>query len=549
MVKVTTELATAKNSIALPVNLNLEELRLYLGEFDMRLVDVYSLLDQDLVTIRRERLSISAEELTSITTPGADNVVTLFGDLPINSMDLQDFMKFAGVTREEVTALLSVRALPEIADVTVETIKDQSDIQLFSEQLVNLTNDPLITEPLTNEQLDIIHRFLRLTRKIGYSIAETDLMLVGLKNADLMTTLESTSNGMPGVLWLAPLFQLRDMLDLSAEEVAAFAGLLPDSTLIEGAESLYDRLFDRVGIFGEFGTDILGRTVLNDKAPLPADPTQDTISGLLAGGLGVSESDLVELLMLHSLDQEITMADVTSLYRHARMARGLGVSIADLAGLVELALGPNAIASIDDFVTVSELSAWVNDSPFSVGLLRLIISGLQSPGTNFAASAEAASVIVLEIQQAMGTEQAEEADKSALLFAALQDRYNLTTEQLETTVLGHLTTIELSAQGIDDALATNFTDGQPDTPDDLNTLIALMRELERITRLFTTLGLSVEAIDDVVANQSDYDIENLSALTLSDIRALASYTNLLQADRTRRDLAASSFESLPDAAR
>jgi hypothetical protein len=546
---VTVELATAKNSFALPVDLNLEELRLYLGEFDMCLADVYNLLDQDLVTIRRERLSISAEELVNIITPEALNVAQLFGDLPINGMDLQDFMKFASVSREEVTALLSVRALPKFATVSVKIIEDQSDIQLFSEQLIFLTNEQLVSEQVAKKQLDVIHRFLRLSRKIGYSIAETDLMLVGLQDAELMETLESTTNGMPAVLWFAPLFQLQDMLDLSAEEVAAFAGLLPGSTLIEGAEGLYDRLFDRVGIFEELGTDILGRTVLNEIAPLSADPTQDTISGLLAGGLGVSESELVELLVLHSLDQAITMADVTSLYRHARMARGLGVSITDLVGLIELALGPNAMASIDNFVTVSKLSAWVKGSPFSIDLLRLIISGRQSPSESLTSSPEAATSIVLAIQQTMGTEQAEDAHKYVLLSAALQDRYNLTAEQLETTFLGHFTAIELAAQGIDDALATTFTDGQPDTPDSLNPLIALMRELERTTRLFATLGLSVEAIDNVAANQSDFGIVNLNALTLSDIRALVSFTSLLRVDRTRETSlleAMRAFPALPD---
>lgn len=546
---VNSQLASAKNSFSLPVDLNLEELRLYLNELGVHLGDVYETLDQPIEAIHRERLTMSAEELTCISTSDPENAAALFGGLPIDNMDLQDFMKFAGVSREDVTALLSVRALPEIANVSVHTIEDPSDIQLISEQLVGLN-----VEEVAKERLDIIHRFLRLTRKIGYSIAETDLILVGLKNAELMETLESTANGMPVVLLFAPLFQLRDKLDLSGEEIAAFAGLLPEQALIEGENGLYDRLFDRVGIFGLTGAvDVLGRTVLNDIALLPADPTQDSISGLLAGGLAVSQSDLVALLGLHNLELEIRMSDVTSLYRHARMARGLGISISDLAGLVVLALGPRAMASIEDFVTVCELAAWVEDSPFSVDLLRLIVTGHQSPSTSYNATAETAAAIVQEIQNTILSEEAEEtAEEEAVatkkveyLSVALQVRYNLTADQLETTFLGRLTTVELTTQGIDDALAANFTDILPDAPDDLNILVKLMQELESSTRLFATLRLSVETIGDIVANQTDYGIADLTALTLPNIRTLTTFTKLFKTDRAPEASLQASFRAFP----
>ena len=518
---VTAALATTHNSVTLPVNLHLEELRVYLGEFDMRLADIYRLLDQAAVMTQRERLEISAEELTLITTPDPGGVRARFGNLPLASMDLQDFMKFAGVTREEVTALLSVRALPEMAKVTVKVIEKPGDIQLFAERLKGLTNG----------RLDLIHRFLRLARKIGHTVAETDLLLESLQAAGLMTTLQSTApGGAPAVLWLAPLFEVRDALGLSAEEVAAFAGPLPDRALSEGAESLYDRLFDRTAIFGISGTDADGRPIFNPQATLLADRTLDRISGPLAAGLGVSETELIDLLVMHgldvSVDQPVDTALVTSLYRHARMARGLGVSVADLVSLVGLTLGSAPMAAIGDFAAVAELATWVKNSPFTVGLLRLVLTGAEVPGVSLAATPEAAAAMILGIQQA------EETDKPALLFTALQDRYNLTTEQLETTFLGHLTTLDLSDPGIATALAASFTNGLPDTPADLDTLIKLMRELERTTRAFAAHDLSVEGIADIAANPARYGIADPAALTLSDIRTLAAYADLLRADPT-----------------
>ncbi|MDH5334480.1 MAG: Tc toxin subunit A, partial [Thermoleophilia bacterium] len=515
---VTASLSTAQNSVTLPVNLKLEELRLYLGEFELRLADIYKLLDQSEAMVRRERLEMSVEELALITTPDPAGVRARFGNLPVSNMDLQDLMKFAGMDREAVTALLSVRSLGEISKVGVKVVELPGDIQQFAERL----------ESLTTARLDLIHRFLRLARKIGYGVAETDLLLESLQAAGLLTSLESVADGAPAILLLAPLFGLRDALGLSVEELAAFVGPLPDRAPSENKEGLYDRLFDRAAIFGVSGTDAEGRPIFNPQATLRADRTLDRISGLLAGGLGVTETELTDLLVLHGLDvtvdQQVDTALITSLYRHARMARGLGIPTADLMGLVELTHGTAPMATIGDFVTVAELADWVKVGPFSIGLLRLVLSGVEAPGSSFAATTDAAAAMVLGIQAS------EEPDKPALLFSALQTRYNLTTEQLEKTFLAKLTSFDLTDPGIATALAAGFTDGQPDTPSDLDTLVSLMRELEGTTRTFNALGLSAAGIDDLAAQPARYGIADPKALTLSDLRNLTGYTGLLKAD-------------------
>jgi len=78
--------------------------------------------------------------------------------------------------------------------------------------------------------------------------------------------------------------------------------------------------------------------------------------------------------------------------------------------------GTAPMATIDDFVAVAELADWVQAGPFSVGLLRLVLSGVEAPGSSFAATTEAAAAMVLGIQAS------EEPDKPALLFTALQTR-------------------------------------------------------------------------------------------------------------------------------
>jgi Tc toxin complex TcA C-terminal TcB-binding domain/Neuraminidase-like domain/Salmonella virulence plasmid 28.1kDa A protein len=515
-IDVTASLSGAQNSVTLPANLDLEELRLYLSEFELDLADIYELLDQNEAKVRRERLEMSVEELALITTPDPDGVRARFGDVPVSNMDVQDFMKFTGMDREAVTALLSVRSLGEISQVGVKVVELPGDIQQFAERL----------ESLTTERLDLIHRFLRLAQKIDYGFAETDLLLESLQAVGLLTSLQSIADGAPAILLLAPLFEIRDALGLSVEELAAFVGPLPDHAPTENKDGLYDRLFDRVAIFGVSGKDAEGRPIFNPQATLPADRTLDQMSGFLAGGLGVTETELTDLLVLRGMDvtvdQQVDTALITNLYRHARMARGLGIRVSDLIGLVELTHGPALMTTIGDYLAVAKLADWVKDSPFSIGMLNMVLSR-EAPGSGFAATKEAAAAMVLDIKAS------EQPDKPALLFTALQTRYDLTAEQLEKTFLGKLTSLDLSDPGIATALEAGFTDGQPDTPSDLDVLVSLMSDLERTTRIFNVLGLSAAGIAGLAANPARYGVADAKALTLSDVRNLTAYTELLKA--------------------
>ncbi|MCP4983896.1 MAG: hypothetical protein GY935_25755 [Gammaproteobacteria bacterium] len=514
-------LADGNNSVELPINLPLEELRLYLAEFDLSLADVYRLRGEEVVTIRRERLALSEEELKLIIAPNPGGVGKRFGNLPLANMDVQDFMKFAKVTRDEVTAILSVSALSEITEVGVAVVPLPDDIQLFTEHLTDLTS----------ERLDKIHRFMRLVRKTGYTIVETDHLLEGLAKAGLMTKLEDMTPGVgPAVLWLAPLFDLRDSLDLSAEELAVFAGRLPDDILIAGEEGFFDRLFDRLAIFGRANQD--------DEEPiiLKADAPMESVQAFshLGGGLGVSEADLTSLLALHKFDfsANIKIDDIVSLYRHVRMARGLGIPVADLITLIELgdpAADPAPLKTIEDFVTVSEQAVRLKNSTFKLGLLYLVLTGKETPGTVFEATTEAAVEIVLTLHEAKVSE------RPGLLVAALEDRYSLQNEQLQRIFLKYLTTFDLSDAGIVTALAADFDEGQPVTPADLDRLVDLMRELERLTRTFDTLDLSTETVDDLALNPSHYEVANPRALTLADILVLMRRTDLMRADGAGED--------------
>ncbi|MCK5555977.1 MAG: hypothetical protein KAI76_07060, partial [Alphaproteobacteria bacterium] len=154
-------LANAQNSVSLPFNLYLEELRLYLKHFDLSLADIYKLLNESAEKYKREYFELSEQEFAILTTPNPAGVGVRFGNTPLNNFDVQDFIKFAGITREELTALLEIKSSPEIAEIQVRVIEQPGDIQLYTEKLENLTSD----------RLDLIHRFIRLWKKLDWTIA------------------------------------------------------------------------------------------------------------------------------------------------------------------------------------------------------------------------------------------------------------------------------------------------------------------------------------------------------------------------------------------
>ncbi|MEG4576203.1 neuraminidase-like domain-containing protein [Microcoleus sp. N3A4] len=511
-------------SFGLPFNLPLEQLRIYLGHFGITLSEIYHTLKQTDAKIWRARLNLSQEEFAVITTPDLVGVKFRFGNpASFNDFDVQDFIRLAGISREQLDELRSLTFNPELKAVWVGNKSNPDDLQSCQEVMRNLTES----------RLDFIHRFIRIWKKTTWSIPELDLVLTSLKDANLITSDLNDA----AIFSLAQLVDLQEKLKLTVEELCPMVNQLPVSKAFpippakQGDRRLYERLFDLKKIFGEKdpNTHEINPTVTFHHYSLntvnPSDKTIDPNTPLLLGGLGISET---ELLLLFDLlknempfdangDCTLDRSRISLLYRHARLARALKFSIEDFiqALRLNLALTNLVITTLEQIHQLVKFKDWLKSSPFKVSELCLILKGEESTTIKFKLDLSAVGILVQEVQAAS------EPNKITALKASLARTLNLTVDQL-TNVLGWVNT-DINSTGIQTALTTTFTNGVPNNPTDLNALLTLVREAERILLLFGNLKFKPETIAYLTQKSDVLGITNPKNLTINDLKALTFY--------------------------
>jgi len=506
-------------STTLPVNLPLKELRLFITHFNLSLYEIYKVLKQPRKAQLREKLNISEEELNILTNANPSEAKIRFGNETLTNLNVQIFLEYARIKREELDDLLKTKFNSQISSVKVQQKKDPSDIQKYSEVLTGLTDN----------RLDIIHRYLRLWKKTSWTIREFDLLLNSLKSAGLINNLnDNDSSGDPKILMLADLAIFQDELRLSPEELASIVDDIPLVSVKENQKSLFERLFDLEKIFGVEPTAADETKTYNTIVTLPADKTQDTITPSLLAGLGISESELKMIFAYleidTSIDLQLNYAIVSNLFRYSRIARGLKWTIEDLIGTMQILFSGAPINKLDlgHVRKLIEFNKWLQKSPLSVSDLLFILNGTETSLKQFESNNTSSAAAVLEIQKSS------ESDKKELLHLHLQKVFNLTSDQLRNKFLPELVTIDINGTGINTALTALFTNNdQPNNLNDFDELTDLKRELERATHLFNKLEYSPEAISFFVEQKDVFGIADLKALTLSEIQLADYYRSLV----------------------
>ena len=522
------KLEKATVSMGLPFNLPLEEVRLFLSHFGLSLGDVYDALGVPWVQNAKERMHISSEsELQLITHKDVGTARAVFGNEKLKDFEVNKFLEYAGISRENLDDLLRVTAISGINQVRVLRIKKEDDIQQYREVLVDLTE----------ERLDCIHRFLRLWKKTPWTIRELDLFLNQCHLNDLGAI---DDGGNPHILRLADWITMQEKLRLTAEELAALIGNIPRTPVRENQRSLYERLFDLEKIFGT-----------GETTTLPSNKSADTIRPLLSAGLGIEEAELEALFQFSGIntgaDQKLNHERISVLYRQVRTAKGLGMTIEDFINACKLVLGglpvqgAGSVEAVFDYKELNgpdnppgELSIealldfkeWLKTSPFTVSDLLFILKGEESKKRHFEYDGTSVAAAVWKMKISTTTKESE---KIVLLKSYLQGLFNLTQEQLEQDFLAKQIGADIHSAEIITALNTSFdAEGQPPTPNNLNALVALVRQLERRVRLFRLLDFDAPTIRYFLENEALFGVKDLKALTHADIRHAVYYRILVK---------------------
>src|SRR5262249_47516187 len=142
----------------------------------------------------------------------------------------------------------------------------------------------------------------------------------------------------------------------------------------------------------------------------PDDARTDPKAPLLLSALGISETDLDALLVLlagefafdANGDTQFDRHRLSQMYRHARLAAPLRLSIGDLAAALSLLFDPaeRVLTTLDQVERLAAFIAWQRASAFTIAELRFILSGATDGPVTFTTTAGSTAQLVQQAQAA-----------------------------------------------------------------------------------------------------------------------------------------------------
>ena len=444
-------IAEKNPSFTLPFNLPLTRIETYLGHFGKRRLDAAVACGSDETVRARARLGLSKVEAEMIEKPAAANFTALtaaemtflsklYGYLNVyqnggvetsgfSIVFVSNVLDATGASREEVGDLLATMFVGGTAAPTIRAGRSTAQ---------SLQNDTEVIEGLKAGHLDRLHRLYRLSRHVPWTIPELDRTLDRLTAKGLSSGLGDTA-----LLRIARLLGHQEQLGLSVEELCGLWTELPNDPL-DGGPGFFDSLFNPPQL-ASLGTPLAYTSTPQGSFQHPSFNTtgtslpqdENTLARLLAG-IRVSDEELVQLLLKLALplglsaDKKLKLSirNLTLLYRHAMLARCLGLTVAGLFQLLETARLPVQTAGgqtarpirdwsldgtnlVDDLGTVLETHLWTSESGFTADEIAFITGGLVVDETTLVAGekrADDAAVIDTVVTQLLADRAFEFAD-------------------------------------------------------------------------------------------------------------------------------------------
>jgi hypothetical protein len=328
------ELKRLRLSFALPFDLDREKVRRYLHHFRVGPVELYELFahrpDRDVVA--REFLGISGADValvTTVVTDPADLLADFYGG-DWSFADLQDVASFVRATR--LTAI-ELDALVHLGpDAFVHQGGPCAALDPTAMRLV--WGDG--SAPVPPEWFERVGRFVRLARRIGLTLAETDVVLRRCCGNRI---------DLAALRVLAVVVHLHRGLDLPVDVVACLAGP------IDGA--LFERVFnepfaaERTMIAGPATQPPEGVRLLQVSGDVLA-PRNEEYRVRVSRAVGLSEADLDTVVRRvrqryqgtgadsGPFDHDVIGLDALSLlHRVGRLSRALDLTVTELFGVLD----------------------------------------------------------------------------------------------------------------------------------------------------------------------------------------------------------------------
>jgi hypothetical protein len=386
--------------LPLPFHRPLEIARLYLNHLGTSRDEVMRVCQRNglptEIEIACEALQMSPLE-RQILTGTSGRPLAEFYKLPatpnpeaLTTIKVAPFLQFTSLTFEQLQQTLKTVLLNENA--TIKLVDEDNPPQCNLDR-IKLTG-------LTPKFWHNAHRFLRLRRITGWTIAELDLILTSLKIEDINDD---------ALIRLAAMKQLQSLTNLSVEVLASLFGNMSVLT----PDSLYQKLFLSKAVLNSSSTLSVFEAVRDGNSTAVLVDHRSTISAALR--LSASDMELLFEQLDFAASTPMNLESLSLLHRFAVLSRAMKLSMRDLIAITSLT-DQQPFMDRDPRATIHfiEAATKVRDSGFSIAQLNYLYRHLSEATNPLKPTLEGQLRIIRTLQSSLQANQAIQIPENAI---------------------------------------------------------------------------------------------------------------------------------------
>lgn len=410
-------LSSTVSSFRQPFWLPLKRLDTYLRYFERTRATVARTVGAPMRAVTTAQLKISGVEYDLIRRSNVDpgSLTTLYGiQIPpvaaaigVAPFDAHLLLKPMGLSRAELGDLVVTRFVTAINTEPISITAEKTNSE-------SVQNDIERIHDLTLPALDRMHRFVRLWRQMQWQrTGEKENRTWSIAELDLVISRLAGSINENSLAHMATLLSLQERFGTSVEELCAIWSNIPATSVAKDRQSLFDRLFNLPSFVTLDGTFPKTAKFVHPSLKEAAPPPVDYALLRLLAGLRVNDEELYLLILNLSAalavnvgaaaeaDRGFTLsvANLTLLYRHARIAEWLRLTLPELFQLINFAGVPQKyIASLSDLNTLLDLHDWWKTTDYSLDDLAFITQRTVTRRESYPDSGAIANQLIQEVQ-------------------------------------------------------------------------------------------------------------------------------------------------------
>lgn len=300
----------------------------FLHRTKLSYVELLDLLKTRFINPKQELLVTADEFLKDAELTNKDLKELIENNFTNPTTEIQDKLTKAGITLEQIQAQIE-----PLSSKVIVLYAEKSECELNKTFLQYLGGNSL-----TDADAWKIQRFIRLCRKLGWTMPELDSALLVLIDPNTISA-EGYAGEIPAdcLQKLAQIKQLKTELNLTLPKLLSLWGNIET----HGEKPLYNILFQNKAVFNPPDPDFRLNEERNELAELSKTLTSKQPAILAALRIKASELDAIITDVLPpdllASDFKLNLTNLSALYRYATLAKALRMPIQDLIALKKLA--------------------------------------------------------------------------------------------------------------------------------------------------------------------------------------------------------------------